>query len=929
MKIKFTPSITAICILISGSAFARGLSPQEALDRVLEAPTAHGMKKAPARNTAALAHTFNADGGAPMLYVFNNSAAGGYIIASADDAFPALLGYGDNGNFKSDSIPASMKWFLDEMALEMEYALNNKDTDHQAYAVAPDNRRPIAPLLKSRWDQEAPYNLYSPPLELTATDGTPTGETMPTVTGCVATSMAQVMYYHKWPDVGVGSNKYEWQPYSNVVGKTLSCDFSKYAFDWDNMLDTYGYNADGTPAWTDAQAKAVADLMYACGISVNMTYNSPYQGGSGAVSRDQDAALINNFKYSRGMRYKYRDFCSSAEFEDIIYDNLSQGLPVLYNGRSSEGGHSFVCDGYAGDHYFHFNWGWSGMSDGYFYLARLNPSDTGAGGSSGGFNSSQGITYNIRPVRDGIDTGEPELPYFNCVGNFDFDARTEQTAANGQKLTYTTFKVTDPINNYNAGFWNMSAGVFTGYIGVAVANVDGSQPAFVPGVEASALETNKGLQKIPAYLEEFPQGVYRISPAYYNTVDEDMDYIPVANGCRSFVTMTVDAEGNRTFENEDFSKEADTAPDLMVNCFNYSGEIATNTPTDFTIAVTNNTAETDYYGGLTMVLKNASGKVLTTKPLGSYNVPAGMTIPSSFSLTLDVLKRAYKVGFRDRYGRDLPGEFDLNITKTGTTLNTQLRLMLFTPTAVEPGATVPTTTLQIGNYGSSAVTAPVFSIVLQKTGSSNTYGWSNISFPSLTMEGGKIYPLAIGNLRFMLSNGEPIPAGEYELKVYWEKPTADGTSTERTLISLPIPFRIGYPVEAVTFDKHEQEVDKGAKIRLEAEIAPANATFRALTWVSNNPAVATVDNDGNVEAVSEGQAYISAAAYNGIVATSLVRVMDRSGIGSASVDADAVEAVYTTTGIKILSNPSDTELNSLPSGIYIYKTSNGAIKVAK
>ena len=86
--------------------------------------------------------------------------------------------------------------------------------------------------------------------------------------------MAQVMYYHKWPDVGVGSNSYEWKTYSDVLAKQLKCDFSQMRFDWDNMLDTYSYDQNGNPTWSEAQAKAVADLMYACGISVNMSYLS-------------------------------------------------------------------------------------------------------------------------------------------------------------------------------------------------------------------------------------------------------------------------------------------------------------------------------------------------------------------------------------------------------------------------------------------------------------------------------------------------------------------------------------------------------------------------------------------------------------------------------------------------------------------------------
>ena len=365
---------------------------------------------------------------------------------------------------------------------------------------------------------------------------------------------------------------------------------------------------------------------------------------------------MDYFKYSKSIRYKYRDYCPSWEFEEIIYNNLKEGLPVLYNGRGSAGGHSFVCDGYGGDHYFHFNWGWSGVSDGYFYLARLSPQTLGIGGAAGDFNSGQGISYNIRPVKDGVDTGTPELPYFNCVGNFDFDSRAELTAANGSKLIYTNFKVTAPVSGYNAGFWNMSSTPFTGYIGVAVQDKDG-KINFVPGLECKGIAINSGTQKIPAYLEKFKEGTYTVYPAFINTVDES-DFIHVVNGYRDHVTMTVDAEGNRTLSLaatiEGTRHGSGTCRDVG---FSYAGKIYSNNSHDFLMSVANHTSDKDYYGDLTMVIKELKGRELTKMPIGKYDIPAGLTIPYSFSLTLEVLKKDYIVSFRDSYGRDLPGEY--------------------------------------------------------------------------------------------------------------------------------------------------------------------------------------------------------------------------------------------------------------------------------
>lgn len=909
----------AYMLIVTSGAYAKPVTPSEALDRVFAEKTSGIMKKRPVKAKTILAHTFTSQNGEPMLYAFNKGDNDGYIIAPADSDFPAVIGYGDNGFFDLDNASPSMKWFIEGFAGQMEYILRNNPEGLKSSAVASANWAIVEPLIKTKWDQGEPYNLNCPDLELIDTStGTPTGQKIPTVTGCVATSMAQVMYYHKWPDVGVGSNKYEWKTYSDVLSKTLSCNFSEYRPDWENMLPVYETNSRGIPQWNDTQAKAVADLMYACGISVNMLYNMEQAGGSGAQSSLQCPALVNHFKYSRGIRHKYRDFCSSWEFEETIYDNLQKGLPVLYSGRGSAGGHSFVCDGYAGNHYFHFNWGWSGVSDGYFYLASLNPGELGIGGASGGFNTLQEITYNIVPVRNGIDTGTEEDPYINCVGDFDYYSRSLQKSTTGEQLMFTTFKCQNPLSGYNAGFWNMSSVPFNGYFGLVITKEGGKdQPEFIPCVESKDLIAGSGITSLVAYLEEYKEGRYRIEPAMFDSKRQKFDNIHVANGYHSYVTMTVDAEGNRTFKNQDFSDDVENAPEMAVTCFNYAGELASNVAHDFMISVTNYSPENDYYGDMTLLLKNSKGKVLTTLPLGTYNVPSGVSIPYTFNLALDLLANSYTVAFRDKYGRELPGEYPLTVSKKGSALKTQLRVMAFSPVDMLPRTTVSKVTFRVGNYGSTNVTNPKFYFVWNKVG--ETAKKSVSAQYNVTLNSNTYINFQLMNIPFNFDEGV------YELLICTPASATDNTLTP---ISQPIYIRAGYPVESVTLDvSGECNIGIGETKNVKVSLTPDNATFRILNWCSSNPDVAVVDSEGNIKGVSEGHAYVTATAYNGANDTVLVNVSKSSSVSELdSIEGEILE-VYNVNGIKILDRPEHNEITGLDKGIYIVKTTTGNHKI--
>lgn len=80
----------------------------------------------------------------------------------------------------------------------------------------------------------------------------------------------------------------------------------------------------------------------------------------------------------------------------MIEEELKNRRPIIYNGHSVDGGHSFVLDGADGNGYYHFNWGWGGVSDGYFSINLLNPEEQGAGGALGGYNYSQDGMFGVQ-----------------------------------------------------------------------------------------------------------------------------------------------------------------------------------------------------------------------------------------------------------------------------------------------------------------------------------------------------------------------------------------------------------------------------------------------------------------------------------------------------------------------------------------------------
>lgn len=432
--------------LAAQGLYAEALSPQQALERVTSTP--EGRKMVKAGSTPTLAYTARDVKGEAAVYVFNQGAGKGAIFLSADDIAMPMLGYTDEGAFDPNNIPPVVEYWLGTYAEQIE---NAKATGTQARMETrdayPSSWNTVAPLLATQWNQSAPYN-----------NDTPLQGNTHTPTGCVATAMAQIMKYWNFPEIGQGKNSYTWRNPATGINQTLEMYFDRSEFLWDKMLNRYV-----SGQYTDDQANAVAYLMKACGYSCNMQYQV---GGSGTATSLAGIAMVKNFKYDEDIQRAIRIAYTDTEWATLVYNELKANRPVLYDGYSPQGGHAFVVDGYAGNGFFHLNWGWGGTSNGYYLLTALNPSTQGAGGSLGGFNTLQGILYNIKPGNGSETVTFPgELTLFGSVN----------ATMSGNVIN---FYISDWERNDDgsdgAGYGNLSLGDVRFYYGMMIQNADGS-----------------------------------------------------------------------------------------------------------------------------------------------------------------------------------------------------------------------------------------------------------------------------------------------------------------------------------------------------------------------------------------------------------------------------------------------------------------------
>ncbi len=325
------------------------------------------------------------------LIYFINFRENGWVAVSASDAVIPIVAYSYEGSYDALNAPVNFLLWISQYEKQISFAITQNmqpatetkdlwsyyltDLPHELSRFTTE--RSVEPLITTTWDQGLYYNEMCP-----ADAGGPGGHCY---VGCVPTTMGQLCNYFRFPETGTGSYSYQCPPYGE-----LSADFENSVYNWNEM-----------PVNVASNSLATAQILYHLGVSCDLVYGPD---GSGMYNHKAAYALRTHFKYSPETEYVYRD-STNLNWDSLLIAHLERKMPMYYAGWSvpNINGHAFVCDGYQDSSYFHFNWGWSGSNDGYFYTSNLSP-----GGSN--FNLAQEVIINCFP-----DTINYQYPV-NCQG---------------------------------------------------------------------------------------------------------------------------------------------------------------------------------------------------------------------------------------------------------------------------------------------------------------------------------------------------------------------------------------------------------------------------------------------------------------------------------------------------------------------------------
>ena len=362
----------------------------------------------------ALVYEPSTESDASEYYVFAPSDAEGFVIVSGEDTMEPIIGYSLNGNFAAEQMPPTLEYLLSSYAQYVNDVRAGKATP---IARAKEEITPVPPLITTTWDQGSPYNYYCPLLN---------GQR--TLTGCVATATAQIMKYYEWPKAGHGTCTATLKDGNDTpVTITLGEEY-----DWGNMKNNYAFS------YTETEAQAVRLLMRDVGHACKLNYRSD---GTGGTLYNALAALVNNFDYSPTAYLINVDYYSKARWKEILYEELSSGRPILYDGsNSNRSAHAFVCCGIDQAGRYYFNWGWSGSSDGYYYLEDML------------YNMGWDAVVGIKPIEEG-ESAEDYMPIPYVKVNFEY-------------VQNSLLPLSSVINNITV--YNLTGPLVAGQVGYAV-----------------------------------------------------------------------------------------------------------------------------------------------------------------------------------------------------------------------------------------------------------------------------------------------------------------------------------------------------------------------------------------------------------------------------------------------------------------------------
>ena len=375
--------ITLVVLALTSLVMQAGPVSQETARRLGQSFVSSNFEFTRQSSDLSLVYTAFSDRGEACYYVFNVGDTG-FVIIAGDDHYRPVIGYSDEGTFNPNDMAPALVDYLEGVrqgVMEASMASSAKPSVAADWAMLEKTGRMVSRhggredeyLVETKWNQNYPYNYFCP-----AGDGGPGGHCY---AGCVATAAAQLMKYWNHPVQGQGS--YTYIPEDHPEYGPLTANFGETTYDWENMPVSINANSP------QVQIEAVAQLIYHVGVSVDMNYRP---SSSGAVTGRLCERMPAFFFYTDQMANLYREEYTHEGYMQLIINAIDMDWPMVHRG----GGHAYVLDGYNDNDMVHFNWGWSGSSDGWFNI------------DEHGYTDGESVIYNYVPAE--IYAATPNVP---------------------------------------------------------------------------------------------------------------------------------------------------------------------------------------------------------------------------------------------------------------------------------------------------------------------------------------------------------------------------------------------------------------------------------------------------------------------------------------------------------------------------------------
>ncbi len=510
-------------------------------------------------------------------YIFNVNANDGFVIIAGDDIVKPVLGYSNEGTYDGNNLPPAFQEWMENYSAQILFAKQNNvqatveikngwdELINNTYQKKAKSIQTVNPLLSTTWNQSPYYNALCP-------GGS--------VTGCVATAMAQIMKFWNYPATGTGFHQYNHATYG-----TQSANFAATTYNWGAM-----------PNNVTSSNSAVATLMYQCGVSVDMDY-SPTGSSAYVIALDNAVCAENSYKtyfgYDATTIHGYqRASYTTTVWKNLLKTDLNNNQPIQYAGFGQNGGHTFVCDGYDANDFFHMNWGWGGQYSNYFDLDALTP-------STHNYTDGQQAVIGIKPA---VITGNSTIDMYSSI------TINPNPIGFAQAFTVNADVINNGTNSFSGNFCAAlftSNGDFVDYVQTLSASSQPLQPGY--HYTGGLTFSNTGVLAVPGnyiigiYYQDPNGNWYLAGDANYTNpvgvvINSPIDYIQLYSSITATPTTFVQGQ----------------AASVNVNLIN------------------DNTAT--YYGQYSAVLYDLSGNFVET--IGTYTetlgLPAGYTYSTPY-----------------------------------------------------------------------------------------------------------------------------------------------------------------------------------------------------------------------------------------------------------------------------------------------------------